>query len=67
MNDYDTLNAAGYRFVRRDSANGYLLQNITTKDLEWWAANKNHASYGIAFRNTHLEFMRSADASEAPF
>lgn len=61
------MQQAGYEFVRKDEANGYLLKNLNTNKLEWWFANKNHASYGIAFRGTHLEFARSADDNEAPF
>lgn len=64
---YETMQEAGYRFIRKDDANGYLLQDTETKNLEWWFANKNHASYGIKFRGTHLEFARSADKNEAPF
>lgn len=64
---YETMKQAGYEFIRKDEANGYLLKNINTNTLEWWFANKNHANYGIAFRGTHLEFARSADDNEAPF
>jgi len=64
---YETLKEAGYTFIRKDEANGYLLQENETKNLEWWFANKNHAGYGIKFRGTHLEFARSADKNEAHF
>lgn len=64
---YETMEQAGYKFIRKDNENGYLLRNLNTNKLEWWFANKNHASYGIAFRGTHLEFARSADDNEAPF
>lgn len=65
---YETMQEAGYKFIRKDAKTGeYLLQDIETKNLEWWFANKNHASYGIIYRNTHLEFARSADKNEAPF
>lgn len=68
MSNYDTMTEAGYNFIRKDDKTGlYLLQDQKTKALEWWAANKNHASYGIAFRGTHLEFCSSADKNEAPF
>ena len=63
-----TMEEAGYKLIRRDTTTSeYLLQNIETKKLEWWTANKNHASYGIIHRNTHLEFVRSANSNEAPF
>jgi len=64
----ETMGKAGYKFIRKDPNTGeYLLQEISTKNLEWWFANKNHAGYGIIHRNTHLEFARSADNNEAPF
>ena len=64
----ESMQKAGYKLVRKDQSTGeYLLQDTTTKKLEWWFANKNHASYGIIYRNTHLEFARSADNNEAPF
>ena len=63
-----TMEQAGYTFIRKDNnIGGYLLQNNETKELEWWYANKDHASYGIKFRNTHLEFAHGADKNEAPF
>lgn len=65
---YETMQEAGYSFIRKDKETGlYLLRDTKTKNLEWWAANKNHASYGISFRGTHLEFASSADEGEAPF
>ncbi len=64
----ESMEKAGYKLVRKDQNSGeYLLRNVETKKLEWWFANKNHASYGIIYRNTHLEFARSADDNEAPF
>lgn len=32
--------------------------------FEVWASNKNHASYGLTFKNTHLEFCRTATDRE---
>jgi hypothetical protein len=66
--NYETMQKAGFEFIRKDSSTGlYLLKEIGSKHLEWWAANKNHASYGIKFRGTHLEFCSTADKNEAPF
>lgn len=67
-----SMQEAGYKFIRKDDKTGeYLLLDIRkkpgTRNLEWWFANKDHASYGIKFRGTHLEFARSADKNEAPF
>lgn len=63
-----SLKEANYSFIRKDATTSeYLMRDNTTGELEWWFANKNHASYGLKFRNTHLEFARSADKNEAPF
>lgn len=60
------LQIAGYKLIRKEHVcyNRYLLQNIKTKDFEWWGANKNHASYGIKYRNTNLEYIENADNNE---
>lgn len=64
----ESLKEANYSFIRKDATTGeYLMRDNTTNSLEWWFANKNHASYGLKFRGTHLEFARSADKNEAPF
>lgn len=56
----EVMRAAGYEYVRFDPANGgHVLRDVDTGNLELWVANKNHASYGIIFKNTHLEFVRS--------
>jgi hypothetical protein len=54
----ETLQQAGYEHL--GIVNGYhRLRDISTGKVELWFANKNHASYGIIWRNTHLEFARS--------
>lgn len=37
----------------------YLLRNLNTGENEIWIANKNHASYGLKYKNTDLEFCLS--------
>jgi hypothetical protein len=35
---------------------GHVLCDRSTGNQELWYSNKNHASYGIIYKNTHLEF-----------
>jgi hypothetical protein len=39
--------------------NEHILLNKYSQNLEVWFANKNHASFGLIYKNTHLEFARS--------
>lgn len=55
----ETLKKAGYQHVRFDPSQGHILRDIETGKEEVWFANKNHASYGLIYKNTHLEFARS--------
>lgn len=56
-----TLKEAGYTYVKYYAANNlHCLRNENGKK-EWWAANKNHASWGLKWRNTHLEFVTSVE------
>ena len=56
---YETLKKAGYEYVKKLSENEHLLQDIESGNFEIWFNNKNHASYGLIFKNTHLEFART--------
>ena len=54
-----TLKQAGYTYVRYNSIlHAHILKDESGK-LELWVANKNHASYGLIYKNTHLEFVSS--------
>ena len=56
----ETLKEAGYEYVRfAPEEGGHILREKDTGKLEVWFANKNHASYGLRYKNTHLEFARS--------
>lgn len=55
----ETLREAGYVSIQKTHDNMYILIDKEGKK-EFWFANKNHASYGIKYRNTHLEFAHSA-------
>jgi len=54
----ETLKQAGYTYIRKWGKGIHVLMDSGGK-LELWFANKNHASYGLKWRNTHLEFARS--------
>lgn len=56
----ETLKEAGFEYVRYSEADGgHILRDRDNGNLELWVANKNHASYGIIYKNTHLEFVAS--------
>ena len=59
MKNKETLKQAGYSYAGYCQAEG--LHRLKDEDgkIELWIANKNHASYGLIWRNTHLEFVRS--------
>lgn len=54
----ETIKQAGYKYIGFLDGE-HVLQNLDTKELEVWVANKNHASYGLIYKNTHLEFAHS--------
>ncbi|GJQ44012.1 MAG: hypothetical protein JETCAE03_35100 [Ignavibacteriaceae bacterium] len=58
----ETLKQAGYKMIGKRGLlrwdGTYLLQDKDGK-YEVWAKNKNHASYGLIYKNTHLEFCHS--------
>lgn len=55
----ETLQQAGYTYVRYSKTlKAHILRDEDGK-LELWTANKNHASYGLIYKNTHLEFVSS--------
>lgn len=50
---------AGYKYVGKWGHKEYVFLNIHTGVKELFACNKNHASWGLAWKNTHLEFVSS--------
>jgi len=56
----ETLKQAGYTYVEQLRPGSHILFNHHTHLREVWHCNKNHASYGLKFKNTHLEFAYSA-------
>ncbi len=55
----ETMREAGYEYVAYLGNGEHSLRDKATGNVEVWFSNKNHASYGIIFKNTHLEFARS--------
>lgn len=55
-NNYDTLKEASYKYIKSLGQKEHLLKDEESGKLEVWFSNKNHASYGLSWRNTHLEF-----------
>lgn len=51
------MKGEGYNHIKCLGNGEHLLKNIDG-DLEVWFSNKNHASYGLIYKNTHLEFAR---------
>jgi len=60
-----TMKSEGYNYMRYLGNGEHLLENIKGKkpyQFEVWFSNKNHASYGLIYKNTHVEFVRSYKA-----
>lgn len=52
-----TLKKAGYTHKGIHPITGeHILKLKGKKELEAWFANKNHAGFGLIYKNTHLEF-----------
>ncbi len=56
--DRETMKQAGLVHVLTLPQGEHILYNKHTDTHEVWFANKNHASYGIVYKNTHLEYAR---------
>lgn len=58
----ETFKKAGYIYIKNLGNGQHLLENIRGEkpyQFEVWFSNKNHASYGLIYKNTHLEFARA--------
>ncbi|MFZ2992450.1 MAG: hypothetical protein WA061_01930 [Microgenomates group bacterium] len=59
MGNKKTFKEEGYTYCYYSSYyGGHVLENQWGFH-ELWFANKNHASFGLIYKNTHLEFARS--------
>lgn len=56
---YATMKESGYIYIEYIGNKQHILMD-NKGFYEVWASNKNHASYGIKYRNTHLEFCHTA-------
>ncbi|HEV8080489.1 MAG TPA: hypothetical protein VGP43_07250 [Chitinophagaceae bacterium] len=52
------LKEANYQYEKYLGNRNHLLKNLETGTSEIFFAKKNHASWGIIWKNTHLEFAR---------
>lgn len=55
----ETLEKAGYKYIKYLGNGEHLLKDLDTGKFEIWFNNKNHASFGLIYKNTHLEFART--------
>jgi hypothetical protein len=62
MSTKQTPKEAGLKYETFCPEFGFHVFSDETGKREAWAANKNHASYGLKWRNTHLEFITSLPA-----
>lgn len=56
-----TFKKAGYIHIKTLGHGYHVLEYIKGAkpfQFEIWFSNKNHASYGLIYKNTHLEFAR---------
>lgn len=58
----ETIRSAGFQYVQFHAKTGFHeLRDAESGKTEFWFANKNHASYGLIYKNTHLEFAHSVN------
>ena len=55
----ETLAESQMVHVRATGTGEHRLYNPMTKEIEVWLANRGHASYGITYKNTCLEFAHT--------
>lgn len=55
----EKLAEAKYKYEKYLGNKSHLLRNMDTDKLEIFFSNKNHASWGLIWKNTHLELVRS--------
>ncbi len=60
MTKRETPKEAGLTYVGQLAPKQHIFHDAFTHMFEVWQCNKNHASYGLKFKNTHLEFCYSS-------
>ncbi len=58
MDNKYSIKGEGYSYIKYLGEGQHLLEDING-NIEMWFSNKNHASYGLIYKNTHLEFART--------
>ncbi len=66
MSEKQTFKESGYKYKKYLGDKTHLLESPEGR-LEVWVSNKNHASYGLIYKNTHLEFAREQKALTSEF
>jgi hypothetical protein len=61
---YETMKEAGYKHLKSIGNGQHILLDLDTGIKEMFFCNKNHASWGIIYKNTHLEFAHSIKEGE---
>ncbi|HAC24634.1 MAG TPA: hypothetical protein DCE81_06930 [Cytophagales bacterium] len=59
----DTFRKACYTYLKFLGGRLHLLKNSQTGKTEVFMSNKNHASWGLVYKNTHLEFVSSTSGA----
>ena len=55
----ETIQQANYYYCDMLCKGKHLLRNLDTGKIEIFVTNKNHAGWGLIFKNTHLEFCKT--------
>ena len=59
----ESLTKANYQYLKYLGDKLHLLLDVDTGREEIFLSNKNHSSWGLIYKNTHLEFASSHVAS----
>jgi hypothetical protein len=59
----ETLEKANYRYLNYLGQKQHSLLNLDTNKVELFFSNKHHSSWGLIYKNTHLEFASSLAAT----
>ncbi len=54
-----TLRQANYKYQKYLGDKMHILKEVDSDNLELFFSNKNHASWGLIYKNTHLEYITS--------
>lgn len=63
MSNKETPKEAGLTYVGKLYERTHIFED-SDGNYSVWGCNKHHASYGLIWRNTHLEFCRTASNEE---